>query len=58
MIRKILVVVLIIMGCFNEFSGMVAMATAPTAIQEIGGICMLILGTLQYILAYLLWPKQ
>ena len=58
MIRKIIAVVLIIIGCVNELSGITAVAAAPTAIQEIGGVCMLILGTLQYILAYLIWPKQ
>jgi hypothetical protein len=56
--RIIFIVPLIIVGIWNEFSGLAAYGQANGAVQQIGGICLLILGTLQFILANLLWPKK
>ena len=55
---KIVAIILIVMGIFNELSGMSAYYGAAGAIQQIGGICFLILGTLQFILAAVIWPKK
>ena len=58
MLRTIIAILLIIIGSFNELSGIMAYYGANGVVQQIGGLCMLILGTPQFILAYLIWPKK
>ena len=55
---KLIGIFLIVVGCFNELMGMLSFVGANGAIQQIAGICLLILGTLQYILAAIIWPKK
>ena len=57
-IRFIIALILILSGLFNEVSGMLSYVEAKSAIHQILGTCFLILGTLQFILAYLVWPKE
>ena len=54
---KIIAIFLIVVGCFNELSGLLSFYGANGAIQQIAGICMVILGTLQFILAKIIWPR-
>jgi hypothetical protein len=49
---------LFVIGCFNELMGFLSFIGANGAIQQIAGICMMILGTLQFILAKMMWPKE
>lgn len=55
---KFVAAMLILIGVVNDIIGFFTFIKANGAIHEIVGLCIMILATLQFILAKMLWPKD